>query len=56
MLRDFYSDSYIEDNEIKHKVWDKSRIPTYGQFYYWFKKFEDPKRISSLEIAQRNLN
>lgn len=44
MLRDFYSDSYIEDNEIKHKVWDKSRIPTYGQFYYWFKKFEDPKK------------
>ncbi|GAA0716353.1 hypothetical protein GCM10008905_00670 [Clostridium malenominatum] len=44
MLRDFYSDSYREDNETKHKVWDKSRIPTYNQLYYWFKKLEDPKK------------
>ncbi|NFS20904.1 DDE-type integrase/transposase/recombinase [Clostridium botulinum] len=44
MLRDFYSDSYVEDNEIKHMVWDKSKIPTYGQFYYWFKKLENPKK------------
>ncbi|AWB32032.1 Mu transposase C-terminal domain-containing protein [Clostridium botulinum] len=44
MLRDFYSDSYVEDNEIKHLVWDKSKTPTYGQFYYWFKKLENPKK------------
>ncbi|AVP62587.1 transposase [Clostridium botulinum] len=44
MLRDFYSDSYVEDNEIKHMVWDKSKIPTYGQFYYWFKKLKNPKK------------
>lgn len=44
MLKDFYSDSYIEDYEVKHRIWDKTRIPTYGQFYYWFKKLEDPKR------------
>ncbi|BDB03257.1 transposase [Clostridium botulinum] len=44
MLRDFYSDSYVEDNEIKHMVWDKSKTPTYGQFYYWFKKLENPKK------------
>lgn len=50
ILKDFYSDSYIEDNEIKHKVWDKSRIPTYDQFYYWFKKLENPKK----DILLRN--
>lgn len=44
MLRDFYSDRYVENGEINFKIWDKSRIPTYGQFYYWFKKFEDPKK------------
>ncbi|WP_286161359.1 Mu transposase C-terminal domain-containing protein [Clostridium sp. KNHs214] len=44
MLKDFYSDSYIEDYEVKHRIWDKTRIPTYGQFYYWFKKLEDPKK------------
>lgn len=44
ILRDFYSDIFKEDNEIKHKVWDKSRIPTYNQFYYWFKKSEDIKK------------
>ncbi|NFE18027.1 DDE-type integrase/transposase/recombinase [Clostridium botulinum] len=44
MLRDFYSDSYVEDNEIKHMVWDKSKTPTYGQFYYWFKKLENSKK------------
>ncbi|KEH96796.1 transposase [Clostridium botulinum C/D str. BKT12695] len=50
ILRDFYSDSYREDNEIKHKIWDKSIIPTYDQFYYWFKKLEDPK----IDILSRN--
>ncbi|RXI48177.1 transposase [Clostridium tetani] len=50
ILKDFYSDSYVEDNEIKHKVWDKSRIPTYDQFYYWFKKLENPKK----DILLRN--
>jgi len=44
ILRDFYSDTYKENNELKYKVWDKSRIPTYDQFYYWFKKNEDPKK------------
>ncbi|MBB6715377.1 Mu transposase C-terminal domain-containing protein [Clostridium gasigenes] len=44
ILRDFYSDGYKENNEIRHKVWDKSRIPTYDQFYYWFKKSQDIKK------------
>lgn len=43
LLREFYADKYYEANVLKYNVWDASRIPTYDQFYYWFKKFEDPQ-------------
>jgi hypothetical protein len=44
ILRSFFSDQFIENGEKKFIVWDKSRIPTYEQFYYWFKKHEDIKK------------
>ncbi|KIL74121.1 Mu transposase C-terminal domain-containing protein [Bacillus badius] len=44
ILRDFYSDRYKENGEIKYRVWESNRIPSYHQFYYWFKKLEDPKK------------
>lgn len=44
ILRDFYSDRYKENGEMKYRVWEVNRIPSYDQFYYWFKKFEDPKK------------
>ena len=44
ILRDFFSDVVIKNGEKSFIVWDKSRIPTYDQFYYWFKKNEDPKK------------
>jgi len=44
MLRDFYSDIYKQGNEIKHRVWDSDRTPTYDQFYYWFRKSEDVQK------------
>ncbi|GAA0752017.1 hypothetical protein [Clostridium sartagoforme] len=56
MLRDFYSDVYRENNEIKHRVWDKSRIPTYNQFYYWFKKSQDIKKDIILRESTKELN
>ncbi|MEK3979691.1 transposase [Psychrobacillus sp. FSL K6-2836] len=43
LLREFYADKYYEANVLKYHVWDASRIPTYDQFYYWFKKFENPQ-------------
>ncbi|OXS75825.1 Mu transposase C-terminal domain-containing protein [Domibacillus enclensis] len=43
LLKEFYSNSYIENNIVKFKIYDSSRIPTYNQFYYWFKKHEDPQ-------------
>jgi hypothetical protein len=53
ILRDFYSDAYRENGEIKYKVWDKDRIPTYDQFYYWFKKNEDPKMDVILRQSEK---
>ncbi|GAA0758999.1 transposase [Clostridium sartagoforme] len=56
MLRDFYSNIFKEDNEIKYKVWDESRIPTYNQFYYWFKKSEDIKRDIIFRESKKEFN
>ena len=44
ILRDFYSDRYKENGELQYRIWESNRIPSYHQFYYWFKKFEDPKK------------
>lgn len=44
ILRDFYSDRYKENGEMQYRVWEANRIPSYNQFYYWFKKLEDPKK------------
>ncbi|MCG7410819.1 Mu transposase C-terminal domain-containing protein [Paenibacillus sp. ACRRX] len=43
LLRDFYSDVYYENGVKKFKVWDRTRIPTYHQFYYWYNKNKDDK-------------
>lgn len=53
LLREFYSDQYYEDNIVKYKVWNASRIPTYNQFYYWFKKYEDPQLDITLRISAK---
>lgn len=44
ILRDFYSDRYKENGEIHYRIWESNRIPSYHQFYYWFKKLEDSKK------------
>jgi hypothetical protein len=56
MLRDFYSDRYKENGEIKHRVWDRSTIPTYQQFYYWFKKNEDVKKDIIFRESEKEFN
>lgn len=53
LLREFYSDKYYEGEELKYKIWDDSRIPTYHQFYYWFKKLEDPQLDFQLRHSQK---
>ncbi|WP_413491187.1 Mu transposase C-terminal domain-containing protein [Brochothrix thermosphacta] len=44
ILRDFYSTRYKENGEMQYRIWESSSIPSYNQFYYWFKKLEDPKK------------
>lgn len=56
ILRDFYSDIFKEDNKIKYRVWDESRIPTYNQFYYWVKKLEDVKKDIIFREGEKEFN
>jgi Mu transposase, C-terminal./Integrase core domain. len=56
MLRDFYSDIYKENGEFEYRVWDRSRIPTYDQFYYWFKKNEDIQKDTKFRNSEKEFN
>jgi hypothetical protein len=56
MLREFFSDKYYEDGQVQYKVWEKSRIPTYNQFYYWFKKSENIEKDISFRISDKEFN
>ncbi|MCR8855665.1 Mu transposase C-terminal domain-containing protein [Lysinibacillus fusiformis] len=56
LLNEYYSDSYYEGNVLKYRVWDDSRIPSYDQFYYWFKKLEDPKLDIQLRQSDKEFN
>ena len=56
MLRDFYSDIYKENGEFEYRVWDRSRIPTYDQFYYWFKKNEDIPKDTKYRNSEKEFN
>lgn len=56
LLRDFYSHKYAEDGEVKYSVWQASRIPSYNQFYYWFKKYEDPQLDISMRKSKKEFD
>lgn len=56
MLNDFYSDPYKDGDKIRYIVWDDSRIPTYHQFRYWFKKWEDPKKDITFRDGPKKFN
>lgn len=50
MLRDSFVKDEVEQNGIKLPVLiDKSHLPTYQQFLYWYKKLNNPKK----EISKR---
>ncbi len=56
MLRDFYSDSYKVNAEIQYRIWDSSRIPTYYQFYYWFKKTKNIQKDIIFRESEKEFN
>ena len=39
ILRDFFSYKYYENDELKYRLFEEDKLPSYGQFYYWFKKY-----------------
>lgn len=50
MLRDSFVKDEVEQNGVKLPVlMDKSQLPTYQQFLYWYKKLNNPKK----EISKR---
>lgn len=45
ILRDFFTEASIDSKGNKISVIrDSTKIPTYNQFLYWYKKFNDPKK------------
>jgi hypothetical protein len=42
LLEDFYSVPVKENGETRRILQNPSNVPTYGQFYYWFKKNDNP--------------
>lgn len=53
LLKEFYSNKYHEGESVKYKVWDKSKVPTYNQFYYWYKKTEEPQLDIQLRYSKK---
>lgn len=56
MLRDFYSNSFIEDGEVEYRIWDKSIIPSYQQLYYWFRKTKDVQKDIVFRESEKEFN
>jgi hypothetical protein len=44
VLNDFYSVQIIEDGQTQKYLHDHSVIPTYAQFYYWYRKNHDKSK------------
>jgi len=38
ILKEFFSYAYTENGESKFSLIKEDKLPTYGQFYYWFRK------------------
>lgn len=50
MLADFYSITVQDNSEIEKIIWEYDSIPTFNQYYYWFKKNEN----ITLDIKMRD--
>jgi hypothetical protein len=53
-VRDFFTTEEVNNNGEKIRVLkDGTKIPTYSQFIYWFKKFNDAKKEISMRHGSR---
>ncbi len=54
-IRDYFVKDYItKDNKKIPILKDSSKIPTYNQFYYWYRKFNNEKKEISQRYGERN--
>lgn len=44
ILRDFYSEKVKDDSGEGYVLWDEGAIPSYQQFYYWYRKNQNIKK------------
>lgn len=57
MLENYFSTPYKDKNgEQKVKIWGKERIPTYHQFFYWYKKEYDFKKEYIAQNGETKFN
>lgn len=53
-IRDYFIKDYIVEGDKKIPILeDKSEMPTYNQFYYWYRKFNNEKKEISLRYGER---
>lgn len=53
MLERFFSDKYFKGGKEEIIIWNKDRIPTFDQFYYWFRKEKNFKKDYESRNSER---
>lgn len=53
MLERFFSDKYFKNGKEEIVIWNKEKIPTFNQFYYWYRKEHDFKKDYSARNSER---
>lgn len=57
IIRDNFVKEYVKENRENIPIlMDKSKIPTYGQFFYWFTKLNNTKNEVSKRYGERIYN
>lgn len=52
-VRDFFTEEVNTNGETIRVLKDSTKIPTYSQFLYWYKKFNDAKKEISMRQGSR---
>jgi len=52
-IRDFFTEEVVQNGVKTRILKDTSKLPSYNQFRYWFKKFNDPKKEVTSRLGTR---
>ncbi|MDN9011443.1 Mu transposase C-terminal domain-containing protein [Brevibacillus laterosporus] len=56
-INQFFSDIVFEKGEKKVRIWDKEKIPTIGQFKYWYyTEYYDDRRSKNARMGESKFN